>query len=122
MTGFLHTARGKACFLPFMLAAVPVRPAQADRILAVVHADGTTRPQLVLPDGSVWRALLEQFYLHRRADGAEHVAGAGPIVETPEQALRLCRRVRSGRAAFDDVLVVAVRAFALPKPGGGAAL
>ena len=95
--------------LPFMLAAVPVRPAQADRILAVVHADGTTRPQLVLPDGSVWRALLEQFYLRT---GVPMVLNTSlnvqePIVETPEQALRLVAECGLDALLLDDVLVVA---------------
>lgn len=94
--------------LPFMLAAVEVKPSQADRISAVVHKDGTTRPQLVPPDGSLWRKLIEQFYVRT---GVPMVLNTSlnvqePIVETPAEALRLVTDCGLDAVLLDDVLVV----------------
>lgn len=92
----------------FMLAAVPVRPEQASRIAAVVHQDGSTRPQLVQADGSSWRRLLERFFLR---SGVPMVLNTSlnvsePIVETPEQALRLVESCGLCALMLDDKLVV----------------
>lgn len=93
---------------PFMLAAVPVRPEQAAHIPAVVHKDGTTRPQLVAKDGSTWRRLIERFFLR---SGVPMVLNTSlnvqePIVESPEQALRLVADCGLDALLLDDHLVV----------------
>ncbi len=95
--------------LPFMLAAVDVKPGLAERIPAVVHQDGTTRPQLCSADGSPWRKLVEQFYLRT---GVPMVLNTSlnvqePICETPAEALRLVQQCGLSALLLDDVLVVA---------------
>jgi len=95
--------------VPFMLAAVPVQPEQAARIPAVVHKDGSTRPQLVFADGSPWRRLIERFFLR---SGVPMVLNTSlnvqePICERPEEALRLCEQCGLDAVLLDDYLAVA---------------
>lgn len=94
--------------LPFMLAAVPVKPDRVSGIAAVVHRDHTTRPQLVQADGSAYRALIERFY---ERTGVPMVLNTSlnvqePIVETPDQAVRLVSQCGLDAVLLDDILVV----------------
>ncbi len=96
--------------LPYMLAAVRVRPGLRDRIPAVVHADGTSRLQLVPPDGSGYRRLLERFF---ERTGVPMVLNTSlnvrePIVHRPEEALRLLREHPIDALLLDGRLVVRV--------------
>jgi carbamoyltransferase len=51
-------------YAPFMIRSVKVKPAMIDRIPAVVHIDGSTRPQTVGRfDNSTLRSLLLEFQL-----------------------------------------------------------
>jgi carbamoyltransferase len=81
-----------ACPLDYMLFVVPVRPEARDRIPAVVHADGTARPQRVYADTSPhFFGLIEAF---DRLTGVPAVLNTSfnlagePIVCTPQDAFR----------------------------------
>lgn len=86
----LHDA-GRLVY-PFMLATALAKPAQRDRIPAVVHVDGSARVQTADRDDNptMWR-LIEQFrlltglpvVLNTSFNGADE-----PIVCTPEDAVR----------------------------------
>ena len=107
-TDWLELPEAARPLAQFMLAAVPVRPEQAQRIAAVVHRDGSTRPQLVQADGSSWRRMIERFFLR---SGVPMVLNTSlnvsePIVETPEQALRLVSSCGLCALMLDDTLVV----------------
>jgi carbamoyltransferase len=82
----------QALDLPWMAQAVTVRPDKRARVPAIVHADGSSRPQTVSPDDApLFHDLIRRFHaltgvpmllntsLNRQA----------PIVCTPEQALDL---------------------------------
>jgi carbamoyltransferase len=77
---------------PFMLTTAPVKPGRAERIPAVVHADGTTRPQFVYRDTNprYW-GLLECFRQRTGVPGilntSFNVKGE-PIVCSPLDAIR----------------------------------
>lgn len=77
---------------PFMIQIVDVRPEWRDRLAAVTHVDGTTRPQTVEEDvNPPYRELIEEFY---RRTGVPAVLNTSfnlrgePIVCTPTDALR----------------------------------
>jgi carbamoyltransferase len=94
--------------LPFMLAAVKVKSGRADQIAAVVHRDGSTRPQFVSKDGSLYRLAIERFFLRT---GVPMVLNTSlnvqePIVETPREAVRLVAECGVDALLLDDVLVV----------------
>lgn len=77
---------------PFMVTSFQVAPEQRDRIPAVVHVDGTARPQVVEPevDPLYWR-LIDAF---GRATGEPVVLNTSfnvrgePIVNDPVDAIR----------------------------------
>ncbi|PKN68122.1 MAG: hypothetical protein CVU57_00420 [Deltaproteobacteria bacterium HGW-Deltaproteobacteria-15] len=77
---------------PFMITTAPVRTKRAGRIAAVVHADGTTRPQFVQKETNprYW-SLLDHF---RRRTGVPGVLNTSfnlkgePIVCSPLDAIR----------------------------------
>lgn len=77
---------------PFMLLAVQVRPEKRAAIPAVVHVDGSARPQTVTPSQNQrFHSLLSEF---ERLSGVPvllntsfNLAGE-PIVCTPDDALR----------------------------------
>lgn len=107
-TEWLELPQAARPLAQFMLAAVPVRPEKASRMAAVVHQDRSTRPQLVQADGSSWRRLIERFFLR---SGVPMVLNTSlnvcePIVETPEQALRLVASCGLDALMLDDTLVV----------------
>ena len=81
----------EAC--PYMTFAVQVRHDQAHRIPAVVHVDGSCRIQTVnRADNPRFHRLLEEFHALTGIPLLVNTSlnGAGePIVETPEDALRL---------------------------------
>ena len=76
---------------PFMLFTLPVRPERRGQIAAVVHVDGTTRPQSVsAEDNPNYHALIAAFY---RRTGVPMVLNTSfntafePIVQSPEDAI-----------------------------------
>lgn len=73
---------------PFMSFTLPTR--HRAPIVAATHVDGTSRPQAVPPDGSVYRRLIEHVHAHTGTPAVLNTsmnAGWEPIVATPEQAL-----------------------------------
>lgn len=83
---------------PYMTFAVRVRPDQAHRIPSVVHVDGSCRIQTVnRADNPRFHRLLEEFYALTGIPLLINTSlnGAGePIVETPEDAIRLFLNLR----------------------------
>jgi carbamoyltransferase len=82
--GNAHAAR-------FMTITCAVRPEWRDRIPAVVHVDGSARPQIIDGDDlPLYRQVLELFY---KRTGLPVLVNTSfnvheePIVDTPEQAL-----------------------------------
>ncbi len=76
---------------PFMLFTLPVRPERQDDIPAVLHQDGTTRPQSVAEEVSpLYHRMISAF--HSRT-GIPMVVNTSfntahePIVESPEDAI-----------------------------------
>lgn len=76
---------------PFMLFTLPVRPERQADIAAVVHVDGTTRPQSVSSeDNPAYHALISAFY---QRTGVPMVLNTSfntafePIVQSPEDAI-----------------------------------
>jgi len=77
---------------PFMLTACPVRASAQDALPAVVHVDGTCRPQFVRPESNPRYAALLQRLEERRGlpvvlNTSFNVAGE-PLVCTPYDAIR----------------------------------
>jgi carbamoyltransferase len=77
---------------PFMLFAVPVRPGMRALVPAIVHVDGTARPQTVTPQQNqrlhaVISCFREKTGIPLLLNTSFNAAGE-PIVCTPEDALR----------------------------------
>jgi carbamoyltransferase len=82
----------KAVASPYMDKALPVRPAQRQRIPAVVHADGSARVQTLRDaDNPLFHRLITAFKQETNVpmllNTSFNVAGE-PIVESPTDALR----------------------------------
>lgn len=80
---------------PFMLQACPVRPHVRDQIPAVVHVDGTTRPQTLRREvNPLYYDLISAFRdltgIPILVNTSFNIAG-DPIVETPEDSVRCFR-------------------------------
>jgi carbamoyltransferase len=91
---------------PYMTFAVQVRPDQEKKIPAVVHVDGTCRIQTVRrEDHPRFHRLLSSFY---ELTGIPLVIntslnGSGePIVETPEEAIRLFLNMQLDSLVLED--------------------
>ncbi|MEZ4265625.1 MAG: carbamoyltransferase C-terminal domain-containing protein [Myxococcota bacterium] len=76
---------------PFMLFTLPVLPARRDEVPAILHVDGTTRPQSVTrEDSPIYHAVIERF---ERLTGVPMVVNTSfntahePIVESPDDAI-----------------------------------
>ncbi|MEZ4267679.1 MAG: carbamoyltransferase C-terminal domain-containing protein [Myxococcota bacterium] len=95
---------------PFMLFTLPVRPERRERIPAVVHADGTSRPQSVVrsTNARYWD-VISQF---ERITGIPMVTNTSfntahePVVCTPEDALASFMDLGADCLAIGDHLVV----------------
>ena len=76
----------------YMLTTAKVRRDWIKRIPAVVHVDGTARPQIVTKMNGIYYELIKSFYTNTGIpliiNTSFNLAGM-PIVNTPEQALRL---------------------------------
>jgi carbamoyltransferase len=100
--GNAHAAR-------FMTITCGVRPEWRERIPAVVHVDGSARPQIIDGDDvRLYRHVLELFY---KRTGLPVLVNTSfnvheePIVDTPEQALtalldRRIDRILTGEALY----------------------
>jgi predicted NodU family carbamoyl transferase len=94
---------------PFMLFTLPVRPEKQDRIPAVIHVDGTTRPQSVTPEANpLYHQLIQRFY---EITGVPMVVNTSfntafePIVETPEDAIATFMQIGADYLAIETFLV-----------------
>lgn len=93
---------------PFMTQVFPVRGACRVRVPAVVHADGTARPQTVGQAAEPrYRALIEAF---DRETGVPMVLNTSfnesePIVNEPGEAIDCFLRTRMDRLVLGDVVV-----------------
>ena len=102
----------------FMTITLDVKPEWRDRLKAVVHVDGTARPQLVGEnDDPVYYGIIKRF--HERT-GLPCVINTSfnlheePIVNTPHDALRSIRQGAADILLLDDYIVWNPEAFDLP--------
>lgn len=88
----------------YMVLTVRARPEAARRIPAVVHRDGTSRIQIVRPSDPFTYAYLKAMGRRCGVEASVNTSLniAGPIVQSPQQALDALRRSR----AMDGVLLV----------------
>jgi len=106
-----------------MLFASPVRPGYADRIPAVVHADGTARIQIVRPKANPrFHKLISSFY---QRTGVPMVLNTSfndsePIVCTPADAVQTFVSTRIDALAMGNRLVrrssELAGKYAIPRP------
>jgi carbamoyltransferase len=96
---------------PFMLFTFPVLPERRAEVPAIVHVDGTTRPQSVHPDVLPrYARVIEGF---RALTGLPLVLNtsfngrAEPIVCTPDHAVDCFRRLGADALVLGDLLVEA---------------
>jgi carbamoyltransferase len=99
--GNAHAAR-------FMTITCDVRPAWRDRIPAVVHVDGSARPQVIEErENPLYFAVLERFY---QRTGLPVLVNTSfnvheePIIDTPQQALTALIDNRIDRILTRDAL------------------
>src|SRR4029077_2904055 len=92
----------------FMTITCDVRPDWRKRIPAVVHVDGSARPQTIRPaDNPLYHQVLE---LYHRRTGIPVLVNTSfnvheePIVDTPEQALTALIDGRIDRILTGDAL------------------
>ena len=110
----------------YMVLTVRARPDSSRRIPAVIHRDGTSRIQIVREDTDPFthaylRAMGRRCGVEASVNTSLNVAG--PIVQTPQQALEALRRSK----AMDGVLLIgaegdawlAWHAVAIPPKDGG---
>ncbi len=101
---------GNAHPAQFMTITCNVKPEWRDRIPAVVHVDGSARPQTVAPDaGTFYRRILEVY--HERTGlpvliNTSFNVHEEPIIDTPEQAFTALVQNRV------DLLLLGGRLFA----------
>lgn len=94
---------------PFMLFTFSVRPERREAVPAIVHVDGTTRPQSVHPDVLPrYARVLEKFAALTGVPMVVNTSFNGrgePIVCTPEHAIACFRRIGADALALEDLLV-----------------
>lgn len=112
----------------FMLFTVPVRPERRAEVPAIVHVDGTTRPQVVHAGSApLYHALITEFH---RLTGVPMVLNTSfnrrgePIVCTPEDAIESFAGLGADALAIGSFLVEPERAVlsAVPSDAALAAL
>jgi carbamoyltransferase len=93
---------------PFMITVYPVRKDVREKIPAVVHVDGTARPQMVRKqDNPRYWQLIDAF---RRKTGIPCLLNTSfniqePIVCTPEDAVKTFLRSRLRYLVLENLLV-----------------
>jgi carbamoyltransferase len=110
---------GRALEAPFMVTVFPVLPGRRGEIPAVVHVDGTARPQLV-EEGTnprYWR-LIREF---EKRTGVPALLNTSfnvqePIVCTPRDAVKTFRATEVDHLVLGDL--VASRGAPVPGAGG----
>ena len=90
----------------YMVLTAPSKPGSREKIPAVIHADGTGRIQIVRPDDDpLTYAYLKALGRHIGVEISVNTSFnvAGPIAQTPHQAIDTLRRSKG----LDAVLLVA---------------
>ena len=94
---------------PFMLFTLPVLEHMREKIPAVLHFDGTTRPQSVTPEGNPrYHEMIQRFYA---LTGVPMVMNTSfntafePIVNDPEDAIASFLQLGADYLAIEDFLV-----------------
>jgi len=93
---------------PYMLLVLPVVPSQRDEIPAVVHVDGTARPQTVSKTAEpLYWELIREF---ERVSGVPVVLNTSfniqePIVCTPDEAIDTFLRSSVDALVMENVWV-----------------
>jgi carbamoyltransferase len=94
---------------PFMLFTLPVLPHMQEKIPAVLHFDGTTRPQSVMAEANPpYHAMIQHFYA---LTGIPMVINTSfntafePIVNDPEDAIASFLQLGADYLAIGDYLV-----------------
>ena len=107
---------GNAYAARFMTITCDVRPPWRDRIAAVVHVDGSARPQIIEEkDNPLYFRVLDQFY---RRTGLPVLVNTSfnvheePIVDKPDQALRALVDGRVDYILTHDALYTAAQSGA----------
>lgn len=93
----------------FMTVTVNVKPEWIDKIAAVVHVDGTARPQIVnREDNPLYYDILEQF---KNKTGLPVLVNTSfnaheePIINTPEEALHALKENRVDFIVCDNAVI-----------------
>ncbi|MCA9517488.1 MAG: carbamoyltransferase, partial [Myxococcales bacterium] len=114
---FFDFGRGPA-ESPYMLRVVPVRPEKRALVPAIVHVDGSARPQTVPADGSPFARLLAAFLARTGVPmvlNTSFNAAGEPLVETPADALRCLLATGLDACAIGDWVVVKAGAEESPR-------
>ena len=98
---------------PFMLFATPVRPEKRSLVPAIVHVDGTARPQTVHRiQNPLFHRLLSAFHARTGIPlvlNTSFNAAGEPIVCTPEDAIRTFLATGLDTLVLDELLVTRAR-------------
>ena len=93
----------------FMTVTAQVKPKWVDKIAAVVHVDGTARPQIIeREDNPLYYNILEEF---KRKTGLPVLVNTSfnaheePIINTPEEALQALREDRVDFIVCDKAVI-----------------
>lgn len=110
-----------ASYAPFMIVTFPVRPEKREEIAAVVHVDGTTRPQMVRRSVNplyydLIRRFADQTGVPVIMDTSFNLKGE-PIVNSPRDALRTF--ISSGLDALAIGSFLIQKQPVAPQPVGG---
>lgn len=94
----------------YMIGAARLTDAGLTTVPAVAHADGTTRPQRLLPGQEDFvSAVLEALARHGHPPVLLNTSFNGPgepLVETAAEALRCAQRLGADALVTDDALVL----------------
>jgi carbamoyltransferase len=104
----------------YMVLTAQAKPQARERIPAVIHADGTGRLQIVREETDPLTHAYLKALGHRNGEEVAVNTSfnvAGPIAQTPEQAIETLRRSKG----MDAVVLIAAegQAYAMWRPGQG---
>jgi len=104
-----EATRSNLAAMQYMTITCQVRPEWADKIPAVIHVDGTARPQTIRrEDNPLYYDILWEF---EKATGLPCLVNTSfnaheePIINTPQEALRALHQDRIDYLIFDDFIV-----------------
>jgi carbamoyltransferase len=104
-----EVTRANLAAMQYMTITCRVRPEWSDKIPAVIHVDGTARPQTIRrEDNPLYYDILWEF---EKATGLPCLVNTSfnaheePIINTPQEALRALHQDRIDYLIFDDFIV-----------------